>query len=627
MRGRLYNTLIVVFMVWFLFPCGLVISEGLPEQEPDCGEGVSAGFGGCIGYKGLSIDGGGETLLPYGTLESHPTLEIHYHEPAGAGLLDLSLTYDGLNHYDLWGDYYGVTSTAVIRSHQYPRNLEHLNLPGPFNTASSPQYWSQDLDPDAEYHLDQQEHYASFKYKWRTYPANVSVAVRQHNTEGERQQLFLNENCTTNCHLISETRKVKTSTDQVTVKGSTHLGLVDVSYRFTNTQFADDMADPIYSFGSIPSYTGTRDVHNTYPDMNASEHLLSVSTNHTGRYSGFFGLGLGERENRDLDLVEAYQGLLGQFLWRPNARISLILDTRQFYRQDDSPGNALEASRLSDGSPLRYGSLDKRHRLTVNYYPADVLDMKGEISLTGTKREDNELWGLPNETTSNGFSLTARLKPAAKVKVKAEYTGRTTDNPAYRSAPTDSRKIAFSGRWVPSARLCLDADLKDFSDENTDSNQKNDRQILAAGVTYTPERPFALALRVYQFTNDISADLTFADIAPIPVTDENVPYSAEGTQFMLHVLWSVSKKLQIAGQYSYLQAEGSFDADTTAFSDVEDYSGLDAVQQESSLDLQYTMKDGWGLSARFAQLSYEDKEGRQEDEDVSQVSASVTRRW
>jgi hypothetical protein len=77
MRGRLYNTLIVVFMVWFLFPCGLVIAEGLPEQEPDCGEGVTAGFGGCIGYKGLSIDGGGETLLPYGTLESHLTLETH----------------------------------------------------------------------------------------------------------------------------------------------------------------------------------------------------------------------------------------------------------------------------------------------------------------------------------------------------------------------------------------------------------------------------------------------------------------------------------------------------------------------------------------------------------------------
>ncbi|MCK5308434.1 MAG: hypothetical protein KAJ73_07485, partial [Zetaproteobacteria bacterium] len=132
---------------------------------------------------------------------------------------------------------------------------------------------------------------------------------------------------------------------------------------------------------------------------------------------------------------------------------------------------------------------------------------------------------------------------------------------------------------------------------------------------------------VYQFTNDISADITFADIAPSPIVDEDVPYTADGTQYMFQAVWSATKKLQLTGQYSYLQAEGSYDADITGFADVEDYSGLDAIQEESSLDLTYTMNDGWGVSARFAQMSYEDKESNLEDEDVSEISASVTRRW
>jgi hypothetical protein len=183
------------------------------------------------------------------------------------------------------------------------------------------------------------------------------------------------------------------------------------------------------------------------------------------------------------------------------------------------------------------------------------------------------------------------------------------------------------GQWVPSTRLCLDADLKDFSDENTESGQVNDRQIISAGVTYTPPRPLSLAFRIFRFVNDIKADLTFADIAPVPVTDEDVPYSADGTQYMVQAAWNASRSLLVTGRYSYLQAEGSYKTDATGFEDVGAYSGLDAVQQESSLDLDYTLGGGWGLAARLAKLTYKDKASDLDDEDISQLSASVTRRW
>jgi hypothetical protein len=627
MRGKRLKALTIVFVALFVVQGGTTFAAEPAEQLEGCGEESASGFGLCLGYEELSIDGGGETILPYRLLDSHPVAKANYHKPLGDGLLGISFSYEGEDYYNFTGNFYGLTDTVVVRSQKFVKNMEHQNLPGPFDTSGSPLYWSEDMDPGDAYNMDQQEHYASFKHKWRNYPANVSVAVRQYVSEGEKQQMFLNENCATNCHTVSQTRSVKTTTDQVFLNGTTHMGPVDVSFHFRGTQFTDDMPDPVYAFGDISSFSGTRDVHNTYPDMDSSEQLLSISTNHTGRFSGLLGLGAGDRENMDSGVSETYQQLLGRLLWRPNTKVAVFVDSKQLYQQDDKPPAAVEAVRLADGAPLRYGSVQNRHKVTVNYYPMSKMDLKGTFVLTDTEREDNELWGLPDDTSSNEWSLTARIKPASKVKIKAAYSDRTTDNPAYQSSPTDSHKMLLSGQWIPLSGLCLDADLKDFSDENTDNGQTNDRQILGAGITYTPPKPFSLAFRVYQFTNDISADITFADTAPSPITDEDVPYTAEGTQYMLQAVWSATKKLQVTGQYSYLQAEGSYDADTTGFDDVEGYSGLDATQQESFLDLNYTMNDGWGVSARLAQLSYEDKQSDLADEDISEVSASVTRRW
>jgi len=627
MRGKGFRALTIASIALSVILAGTVLAADTEEQVEDCGEGTRRGYGLCLGYEELSIDGGGETLLPFRLLDSHPVARAHYQEPLGTGLLSFSFSWEGEDYYQFDGDYYGLTDTFVFRSQKFVKNLEHRNLPGPSGTTGSPLYWHEDLDPGDEYSTDQQEHYASFKYKWHTYPANISVAVRQYITEGEKQQLFLNENCATSCHLLSQTRNVKTTTDQVFLNGTTHLGPVDLSYHYKNTQFTDDEPDPVYAFGSISSFSGTRDVHNTYPDLDSSEHLVSLSTNHTGRFSGLLSLGLGDRENTDSDVSEKYQQLLGRFLWRPNELFAVFLDSKQHYQQDDRPPSALGSARLADGAPLRYGSVLNRHRLTVNYYPLDNLDFKGEYSLSDTRREDNELWGLPDDTSSNEWRLTARFKPLSKVKIKAAYSDKVTDNPAYRSSPTGSRKILLSGQWIPASGLCLEADLRDFADENTDSGLVNDRQIVGAAVTYTPQRPLSLALRVYQFNNDITADITFADISPTPILDEDVPYKADGTQYMLQATWNANKKLQVTGQYSYLQAEGSFDAAIAGFADVEDYSGLDAVQQVSSLDFKYTLNDGWGLSGRLAQLSYEDKESTLPDEDVSEVSASVTRKW
>jgi hypothetical protein len=626
MTSKRKTALTIVSACLFLLMAGPVFADEVTDLAEGCGAEAAIGYGGCIGYEGLSIDGGGETVMPFGFLESHPVLKAHYHEPVGLGLVDIAVDYGGNGYYNLTGDYYGTSASAVVRSEKFVRNLEHLNLPGPYDTSTSPLYWSEDINPADEYSVDLSQQYAYIKYKLSTYPANASLSVRRYQVEGEKQQFILNENCATQCHHASETREIQTTTDQVTLTGSAHVGFVDVSYQYKGTQFTDDQSSPAFSYGTISSFSGTRDLHNIYPETSSTEHVVDLSTNHTGRFSGFVGFTLGERENKESALSEQYQNIVGRFLWRPNTKMSLILDSRQLYRQDDAPGTALEAQRLADGSPLKYGTVRNRNRATVNYYPADGVDLQGMVMITATEREDNELWGLPDETTSSEVRMTARLKPSSAVKVKATWSDTTTDDPSYRTAPTDSQKIMVSGQWIPATGICLTADVKDFADENSDSGLVNERQILGAGVTYTPQFPVSLVFRVYQFTNDITTDLTFADSAPA-ISEDDVPYTAEGTQYMLQAVWRASKKLQLTGHYSYLLATGNYEVATAGFTDVNDYSGMDAIQQESAVDLIYTMDGGWGVTARLASLSYEDKESDLEDEKVNQVSASVTKRW
>ncbi|UCG38303.1 MAG: hypothetical protein JSV00_08940, partial [bacterium] len=559
MRGARTRILATASVALLVLLGGMdALAEELVLETPECGAETQRGYGLCVGFEGLSLDGGGETILPYRYLESYPTAKGHYHQPVRFGLLDLSFTYDGDGYYTFSGDNYGGSTVFVLQSSKFVKNIEHENLPGPFSTAGAPDYWSTDLDPADEYALDIEEHYASVRYKWSGYPAHVAVAVRRFENEGEKQQIFLNENCATRCHNISGTREVATTTDQLFISGDAHMGPVDVSYQYKGTQFADDMPDPVYSFGTIFSFSGTRDVHNAYPDVESSEHTLNVSTNHTGRVTGFLGVGLGERENTNTGIREEYRNLLGRFLWRPNTSWALTLDSRQFYRQDDDPGALLQSLRLADGSPLRYGTVESRHRAIVSYYPVRGVDLKGAFTRTQTEREDNELWGLPDETVSNEMRFTARLKPLARLKVDATFSDRSTDDPAYRTTPTDSRAMTLGGHWIPSARLSLEANLKDFRDENSRSGLLNERQILEAGLTYVPSAPVSLVFRAYQFTSDITTDVTFADISPTPVIGDDVPYSAEGIQYLLQATWRVGKNTSITGQFNHLEAQGAY---------------------------------------------------------------------
>ncbi len=607
-------------------------SESTPEATPETTIDTRKLELG-LGYFYLDVDGGGQKSVPYGLLESHPVVKFDYYLPASWGTLDLYLDYASENYNQFKGDVIFDWGQFQLKSRYFPKNTVHMDLP-PLTPPppGTPIYAPDDENPNDQYQKDIREQTAFFKFKVPKYPAHVKFNARRYTVEGDTQQIFLDENCTSACHNVSQTRPVKTTTDQLGIGIDAHVGWVDLSYNFKNTTFNDGKPDPVYYFGPISSGSPTSSgyaVHNTYPDISSQEHQLNISTNITGRVTGGLGVGVGDRKNEDVDLSEDYQNLMGYLTWKPSSKIALALRGKQLTSQDNAPAAGSQAyqDRVADGLPLEYGSKRTRSTASLSYYPVNGVKFQGEYNYEDIERKDEEAWGLPQDSTTDGWNLLAQVNRWRKLNLKASYGQKNTANPSYDITSTNSSEAVISALWMVRTNLSLIADLKNIDEKNDESGRDSERQFISGGIAYVPVSPLSLGFYYFRFNDDVKQDLSFNGPGLGPITDPDVPYEANSDQYLVQVTWTASKKVELKGEYSYLSSDGSYQVNEPAFQDVGDYSRLEAVQQESSLDLLYSMGKGWDLAARIARLEYDDKISSTGDEQVNKVGAVVSRRW
>jgi len=626
-RGSFIWIILPVVLLFAFMSSGIALAEETEVTEPSLESTINTRkleLG--LGYFYLDVEGGGQKSVPYGLLESHPVVKFDYYLPASWGVLDLYFDYASNDYNQFKGDLIFDWGQFQLETRYFPRNLVHMDLP-----PAAPIYAPDDENPNDQYQLDNREQSAFFKVKIPEYPAHVKLTARRYTVEGDMQQIFLDENCASACHNVSQTRPVKTTTDQLGVGIDAHVGWVDLSYNFKNTTFEDGKPDPVYFFGPISSGSASPGfaVHNTYPDISSQEHQLNISTNITGRIVGGLGIGVGDRKNEDVDLTEDYQNLMGYFAWRPNRKIALALRGKQFTSQDNPPTSGSQAylDRVSDGLPLEFGSRVTKHTASLSYYPVNGVKLLGEYNYEDIERTDEESWGLPADSTTDGWNLLAQVKRWRKLNLKVSYGQKDTTNPSYDITPTNASEAVFSALWMVKPNLSLIADLKNIDEKNDENGRDSERQFLSGGITYVPVTPLSLGFYYFRFNDDVKQDLSFDGPGLGPIIDPDVPYKANSDQYLLLITWIATDRLELRGEYSYLTSDGSYQVNEPAFQDVGDYSRLDAVQQESSLDVLYTMGRGWDLSARIARLEYDDKISSSGNEEVNEIGAVVSRRW
>ncbi len=588
---------------------------------------VKVGVGGVFRQE----DGGGETLRPYEELDSHAVgqFDLYYRNPAWGRVHTTAEYLGGTDHAARVDVRYKNMVHAAVTSQGFPHNEEHLALPGPTGEVP-PQYLSEDRDPGADYRKELSEQTVRIAAGPPNYPAHVRAMARRFAVDGDTQQLFLDENCTTNCHNFSQTRDLNHTTAEVEGGADAHLGYGMVSYAYNYTQFRDDENDPEHVFGAIDGVTaGGISAHNTYPDARAWEHRVALSTTQTGQVTASASLNVGRVENEDSDVARDYYRGEADLAWRPLSWVSALVRYRRTHKADDLGDASSAALRDAAGLPVEYGLDEDRYTATLSLRPFSGLTLRGDAVRTELARDDARGFRLPADSRKTEWKASAFYRPLRRVNLRGSYGVLTADDEAgLPTTPTEARRWQVWASVQPWSFLALNGSWLSVDAENEDFDRDEERTVAQANLTVTPAASFSVGGFVSRFRNEVTAPVRATDEGVTLRVDGSAPYEATGTQYGVFADWQPVERLTLRAQVALLEAEGSFETTSASFGDLGAFSEFDARQWDLALDLGYEWESGWGVASRFARSSYEQRgDTPEDDEDVLEGKLVLSKRW
>lgn len=586
---------------------------------------VSAGFL----YR--QKDGGAETLRPYEKLESHPegAFDVYYRDPAWGRVHAVGEYLGGADHGARVDVRYRNLVTGSATSLGFPHNQEHLALPA--STGETPPlFLADDRNPGGDYRKELSEQTVNLRVGPGVYPAHVRVMARRFAVEGDAQLTFLDENCTTNCHNVSQKRKLDHTTAEIEGGADAHAGYGMISYAYNYTQFRDDENDPEHVFGPITGVTpGGISAHNTYPDARAWEHRVRLSTTQTGQVTASAGLHVGRVTNEDTDVARNYYRGDADLGWAPFTWVQGALRFRRVHKADDLGSSDAEALRETAGLPVEYELEENRYSAMVSLRPFSRFTLRGDAIRTERVRTQADGFGLPADSRKTEWKAGAHYRPVRGVALRGSYgILRTDDEQGLPTAPTEARTWQAWASVQPWWFLSFNGSWLDVRAENEDFDRDEERSVAQASLVVTPVAAFSLGGFVARFRNEVKAPVDATAGGVTLRVDSSAPYEAVGTQYGVFADWEPVERLALRTQLALLKATGSFETSSAAFGDLGEYSDFDARQWDLSLDLGYEWASGWGVASRFVRSAYrQDGASPEDDEDVTEGRLILSKRW
>ncbi len=589
------------------------------------------------GYDFLDVDGG-QTLLPYGYLESHPTagFSLFHYYPAGASIR-FNGQYNGDAFYDVFieGNHRGQVD-LTLGSTRFPKNSTHYSLPVSDTGLGS--YESIELSPGDEYRLDVGRDEAGMRWRIPMYPAHVILGVSRFSMKGDIQQRFLNQSCGAKCHTYSQTREIDSKTDTAKVGLDAHLGVMDAAYSFKALDYQDDAATPTWVYGTqTRTRTAGEYEHNANPEMRSREHRLTLSTTHTGRLTAAAGWTLGTRANADADVSQDYGMGMVDFTWRPGRRTSVALRYLRRERDEQADDAAAAALRAKYTAPANFGSVEDRLSATATFRPVTPLRLRLDGIWRKVERQDGEAWELPERTETTDLRASAQLKPTKSLTADFQYRHQMADDPAYAQTPTDSDDGSIKIDWRPVEGLFVqgictarwgrnDKSVLAAGDGKYEPDWSEERYLYQANVTYALKERATFGLHYNHFDNDVTEDLMIVpDTTRFP-TDGTL-YNLRIDQVLLTASWKPSDPLELSFETSLTDAAGDYSLEDEVFGDIDDYATLETTQWGLALEGTYRWAKGWSVEGRTSWTDLDDRSLEDADESIAAVSVTVGKTW
>lgn len=589
-----------------------------------------------------------QRALPYSEQRSYPALDVESFWARKGDRLRADAMVRGEKDYlaEFFYDKPGSFRLTLLDESLFHR-LDHLPLP-----AATPdgQIITSDTDPAGRYALQFRQQAAALRFSPKLLPSHVTVRYHRIMLDGERQLRFLDENCTSQCHIVSRGRPVDQETEEFFGMLDAHLGPLEVSLDHLHRAFDNQAPNPTDPFAA-----GTRQ-HDVLPDNRYDLTTVRIHNSLAGGLVAAGSLSAGKRTNEseqvDIEPIHAETDIFraaGDLAWTPSPLLQLAFRYR-ITRIDKEVGAAftspvLDLPEAIDVSKNTFGA-------TAVVTPSNRMMFKGDYQHDQIRRDhvaENSFWAVPQEEDIDRFGLDLRYRPFGRSTTRFDlgYHYTRSSDPAYAMANENTHMVKASARIAPASNWGAMATVRAEEGENGgvtaplstgqvlfDRTSRKGDATLNAWLSPTKRLTVGGTLGYSDLL--VEQDLRFGRYGG---TTDVVARDVESRQIVRSAAFSLSLALtrklgctadlhHVRGSYHYAPEFADLVVgDLLTAAGLSDIGSIELVQNGFSTGLNWQVRERLSVGLRYLYDAYHDQRDERLDATVQSYMASVTRTW
>jgi hypothetical protein len=616
-----YTILLLIFVLWASAAAG----QQAPGEKADVFEGFvgptynwvdPVGNTRAGEYEYLKSSFGGDLHLEYDPLPQRFSIETHY-----------------LNQKDYFGEldyaYRDVVLFNFLARGVY-HNLDHLSFGPDDLTTPSPSFT--DLDPNAQYALENALQRAFIRFKTPDFPFHIYADATAVDRTGTIQQRFL-RGFTGALDKVSQSRDIDWSSLEARVGLNSHLGPVEVDYNHSEKKFEARGADKVL-YDVLPTFTVP---HNEVPDLKSSADTVKLHTSYTGRVVAAVGYSSGDKKNQDSGAKADFTNSAGDLT--PVAGLLLVMKYRHYEISAEDP--AIVTIPTGSTFSVRTPISSKRDVISgaARYRITSDLTVKGEYAVDSYDREIGtgaNAWEVAPKTTKVTSKLGLNYRVMNKLALRADYSAAQVENPAYPNDPDRINAGTLGVTWTPVPRFIAFASYGNVQQNRTmltaplaGGDRKTNRDQVLGSVTFLAGSRTSLTASYFYYNNKTKQTLTFVNDSGNPVLEDSVPYTDTSQVYSLSASQALAEGIVVTADASRSYSKGNFrvDGSVPGTTGIDTLSDIKVVEDILTAGLEVQFNRNTGGEFRYQYRRYNDQIDNTQDGRVTTAMTTLYVKW
>jgi len=599
-----------------------------------------------VGYATASSDDShSQAVLPYSEQKSFPVLDLESFWARDSSRLRLDSLVNGKNDYiaELNFDYIGRLRLSLL-----DESLVHRfdNLPLP--PSSPPLIETKPTDPDVDYDVRFRQQDVALKYSPQFLASHLTLRYHRTGKDGAHQLRYLDENCTTQCHIVSRVQPVDQETQEFFVMADAHLGPLEMSLDHLQRRHDNQAAIPTNDFGS------GLEQHSALPDNRYDLTTFKIHSSQAGGLVAAASLSAGKRTNESeqagMSRVQAETDIFkaaGDLTWTPSP-----LSTFSFRYRITQIDN--QVSSLTLVLPAGIDVTRNTFGAAVVLRPTRKLTAKADFQHEQIRRDhtrDDSFWVVPDDEEIDRLALDLHYRPFIKSTTRFDlgYLYTRSSDPAYAMSNQNTHVVKAGARISPAHNWGLTANLRGEEGENGGvtvplstgqflfdrTNRKGDATVNA---WLSPNQRVTVGTTLGYSHLLVEQDLHFgryAGTTDVVAADVEMRQIVRTAALNLNLL--LTQKLSCSTDLYTVRGSYHFSPDfpdqdvasppTLSAEGLKDIDSMELRQNGLSAGLNWQLQERLSLGLRYSYDNYHDVKNKRLDATVQSYKFTVTKSW